>query len=198
MKHKLLSIIATLLVSVCAVHAQTTHWQYNPHDYEYDMTAYVSIEQNGAKIADLSNYEIAAFRGNECRGVAEIIAVGSSQVGYLRIRSNVASGETITFKAYIKDTQEEKRLYSDPVSFATNATLGTPSTPFILKILEAYMPGDVNDDGEINVGDVSAVINHILRRANTVFVEAAADMNGDGEINVGDVSAIINIILKRD
>ena len=193
MKKKILFSLLSILLSL-SLWAQEAHWQCDPHDYEYDMTVYVSLKYH----SNLSNYEIAAFCGKECRGVADIVETGSGQIGYLRIRSNVASGETITFKAYKKDEQEEVELGSEEVSFASNATLGTPSKPFQLQIPEDYIPGDVNRDGEINVGDVSAVINHILRRANTVFVEAAADMNGDGEINVGDVSAIINIILKRN
>ena len=65
--------------------------------------------------------------------------------------------------------------------------------------------GDVNNDSAINVRDVTAVINHILR--NSVFVDAgtkleyeygktAADVNGDSAINVRDVTAIINKILR--
>ena len=194
MKQKLLSLLLTLLMPVCAINAQATHWQYNPHDYEYDMTVYISLKY----YANLSNFEIAAFCGEECRGVADLIDIKNGQLGYLRIRSNSVSGETITFKAYLKDTQEEVELESETVMFVSNVTLGTPSKPFQMVIPMSFLPGDVNGDGEINVGDVSAVINYILKRPNTTFIAAAADMNGDGEINVGDVSAIINNILKRN
>jgi hypothetical protein len=58
--------------------------------------------------------------------------------------------------------------------------------------------GDVNGDGVVGAADVSAIINHILRRPNSAFIFSNADMNGDRTISAPDVSAIINIILKRN
>ena len=54
-------------------------------------------------------------------------------------------------------------------------------------------PGDVSGDGNVNVSDVSALINMILGIVDTD--EASADVNGDGKVNVSDVTALINIIL---
>ena len=54
-------------------------------------------------------------------------------------------------------------------------------------------PGDVNGDGEINIADVNAVIDHIL--SNTF--SKAADVNGDGEVNIADVNALLDIILAN-
>ena len=50
---------------------------------------------------------------------------------------------------------------------------------------------DVNQDGEVNVADVNAVIDMILAGADT----ARGDVNGDGEVNIADVNAIIDRIL---
>ena len=54
--------------------------------------------------------------------------------------------------------------------------------------------GDINGDGEINVSDVTALINKIL--GSSTYSDAVCDINGDGEINVSDVTALINMILK--
>ena len=54
--------------------------------------------------------------------------------------------------------------------------------------------GDINGDGEINVSDVTALINKIL--GSSTYSDAVCDINGDGEINVSDVTALINLILK--
>ncbi len=51
--------------------------------------------------------------------------------------------------------------------------------------------GDVNDDGEVNISDVNALIDLILSSS----VTSAGDVNHDGEVNVSDVNAVINIIL---
>ena len=51
--------------------------------------------------------------------------------------------------------------------------------------------GDVNDDQEVNIADVNAVIEIIFNN----LPDMAADVNSDGEINIADVNAIIDIIL---
>ena len=53
--------------------------------------------------------------------------------------------------------------------------------------------GDINGDGEINVSDVTALINKILGASD--YSNEVCDINGDGEINVSDVTALINMIL---
>ena len=57
-------------------------------------------------------------------------------------------------------------------------------------------PGDVNDDGMINVLDVLATINHIL---NIQILQGdaliRADCNGNGQINILDALGIVNVIL---
>ncbi|MBQ8466187.1 MAG: hypothetical protein IJ546_00660, partial [Prevotella sp.] len=95
MKKKILFTLISVLLPL-SLWAQESHWQCNPGDFEYDMTVYVSIELDEATITDLSNYEIAAFCGNECRGVVsanDIMETGTAQVGYLLVRSNSSSSE---------------------------------------------------------------------------------------------------------
>ena len=58
----------------------------------------------------------------------------------------------------------------------------------------AFASADVNCDGEVNVGDINAVIDMLLS-GNTVL---AGDVNGDGEVNISDVNAIIDIILNGE
>ena len=54
--------------------------------------------------------------------------------------------------------------------------------------------GDIDGDGEINVGDVTALINKLLNVAS--FDDDVCDINGDGEVNVTDVTSLINMILE--
>ena len=53
-------------------------------------------------------------------------------------------------------------------------------------------PCDVNDDGEVNIADVNAVIRMILAGSN----DPKGDVNDDGEVNIADANAIIRIILS--
>ena len=54
-------------------------------------------------------------------------------------------------------------------------------------------PGDVNGDGEVNIADINAIINAIMKEQN----DNACDVNDDGEVNIGDVNAVIRIILHE-
>ena len=51
--------------------------------------------------------------------------------------------------------------------------------------------GDVNDDGVIDVTDVTMLINAILGQ---IQIEGG-DLNGDGNVDVTDVTTEINIVL---
>ena len=61
------------------------------------------------------------------------------------------------------------------------------------------MPGDVNNDGLININDVTTLIDHQLNsdfEDADDFSRANADVDGDGEINVGDLAALIDMLLN--
>lgn len=55
------------------------------------------------------------------------------------------------------------------------------------------LPGDANEDGNVDVMDVVAIADHILN--NTAINEKNADANNDGKIDVLDIVAISGIIL---
>ena len=57
--------------------------------------------------------------------------------------------------------------------------------------IHAAVKGDVNGDGEVNIGDLNSIITVILENRD----DPAADVNGDGEVNIGDVNAEIALIL---
>lgn len=58
--------------------------------------------------------------------------------------------------------------------------------------------GDVNDDGVIDVTDVTMLINRVLGTKSTNFQESVADMNGDTVLDVTDVTLLINKVLKGE
>ena len=58
-----------------------------------------------------------------------------------------------------------------------------------------YILGDVDDDGEVGISDVSALVDYLL--GNPVDVNLlAADVDGDGSIEIADLSALIDILLN--
>lgn len=56
--------------------------------------------------------------------------------------------------------------------------------------------GDVNGDGEVNVGDIVTVCN-VMAGISTVDPQLA-DVNSDGEVNVGDIVTICNIMAGKN
>ena len=56
----------------------------------------------------------------------------------------------------------------------------------------AAVRGDVNNDGEVTISDVSKVIDII----SSDSADLAGDVNNDGEINIIDINTVIDIILR--
>lgn len=54
------------------------------------------------------------------------------------------------------------------------------------------LPGDVDGNGEVNISDINAVIDLILKGS----FDANGDVDGNGEININDINTLINIIIK--
>jgi hypothetical protein len=59
------------------------------------------------------------------------------------------------------------------------------------------VPGDVDGDGRITIGDVTVLIDVILSGTATVEANPAADVDGDGRITIGDVTFITDHILAN-
>ena len=200
MKSKIRKLVclACMLAMAMVAHAEGNEsgWTDSPFDYQYDMTVYAQLKIDDAVVSDYSNYEVAAFVGDECRGVAEFNTQNGYTWLYIRVRSNSASGEKISFKMFDKTEGKPKRI-AETVEFQSQGLEGMPSSPFDLTPAK-YTPGDVNDDEKINSKDLMLVIKKILKQGlPNGTIEDAMDMNGDGKYNSKDLQLIINIILKK-
>jgi len=126
------------------------HWTVDSHDFQYDMTAYLSLTADGEAVTDYSNYEIAAFCDDELRGVAEIQTNNDKTYAYMRIRSNQASGDVITFKVYVKDIHAEVDVNDYSITFASMDVKGLPSSPVVLDFVpykEVVVTASSGNDG---------------------------------------------------
>lgn len=57
--------------------------------------------------------------------------------------------------------------------------------------------GDANNDGFVNVNDITAIADIILTGGVSTYNLINADVNGDGIINVNDITETANLILKE-
>lgn len=199
MKHlRIFCCLVGILFSLTVLHAQDSHWSLNPYDYKYDMTVYARLTLDATEVTDFSNYEIAAFVGDECRGVGEVQTKDSYTWIYLRIRSNTASGENVSFRLYDKSTDRTLQLQAEQaVNFSSQGMVGTPSSPITLD-KPTYTLGDVNEDGKISVTDIIAVRRIIAKSVSSSYNELAADVNHDGKISVTDIISIRRIIANKN
>lgn len=193
--------ILLLLVSHAARAQNKSGWSCSETGWQYDMTVFAVVAySNGSPVEEQSNYEVAAFVGDECRGVADIWTAGTSKVFYLRVHSNTTSGENITFKVFDKTENSESSLITfDAVTFTNDATIGEASAPLALKrnVDAPYVMGDVNGDGSINSVDLSLMIGKILGKVDARFIDAAGDLDGNSQFNSVDLSLLIKLILSH-
>ncbi len=73
-------------------------------------------------------------------------------------------------------------------STTPNYTVVFPTEPDIIC-------GDVNGDNQVNIADVTALIDHLLN-SEAEILESNADVNPDGNINIADVTALIDMLLS--
>ena len=150
------------------------------------------------------------------------ISPGDIQIKSVKVLVETAYGERMTAESLIDGTTGNEIQVDVPVTeFCDAADLGnfplhlvyyyitynavTTGEQYSLKIpgmelVYGNMPPDepqpiscdVNDDGEVNIADVNAVIRMILAGSN----DPKGDVNDDGEVNIADANAIIRMILS--
>jgi len=72
-----------------------------------------------------------------------------------------------------------------------NFEIWTPDYDFV-----AVNYGDVNNDGDVNLSDVSKMLQFIAKWELADFNEAAANVNGDDAVNLSDVTLMLQYIAK--
>lgn len=185
-----------LLLCMAAGTRAASHWSVNPHSYQYDMTVYATLNVGGTALADYADYEVAAFCGSACRGVAKVqTASDGSKYLYLRVYSNVAADETIRFCVY-QISKDKETWLAETVAFEAAMMAGTPGEPIAL-VLSNVLKGDVNGDGKVDIADAKCIVNHLLGIPNASFLAVAADVDADGEITIADAVGVVNIILNK-
>lgn len=61
-----------------------------------------------------------------------------------------------------------------------------------------YALGDINDDGYIDVADLTAAVKFILGNASSNLLFKAADVDESGIVEINDYSAVVNMVLAQE
>ena len=89
----------------------------------------------------------------------------------------------VVWSPYFPNNYDWNWFFNDPVPF----TVGEPAPAFI--------PGDVNSDGVVNISDVTALLNYLMGATVTIN-EEAANFNEDEEVNITDVTMLISYVMS--
>ncbi len=157
---------------------------------------YVTVDANIRMIANGKDQTCLIFgmKNITSNGVTRAF-MGTS--GYTTLSLNTSSGEfkSTNYSSNVISGIKKLELYDTELTNCTYSSTATQygnngSVKFRNTAATANM-FDVNNDGDVNVGDVNYVLNLILNEK----YEAIADVNDDNNVNVGDVNAILAEIL---
>ena len=123
-----------------------------------------------------------------------LVAVGQNTYG----QCNVSSWENISAIAAGYYHTLGLRAEGTVVATGQNTYGQCDVSEWNLIVAKDYSTGDINSDGQINIFDIMAVVDHILGRA---FLDGgallAADVNKDGQINIFDIMAMVDHIFGK-
>ena len=143
---------------------------YNPTSTGVTVTPQYSLN-NGGRWRGLDSYPYDFYVKAGETGKAVITNLPTNAPIMLRIKTAGSSSEY---------------CFIDDIEISYEATW-TPE--FVL--------GDVDDDGEVNIADVTRLIDFLLAPDNTEINAGAADIMTDSEINIADVTALIDMLLQQ-
>ena len=87
--------------------SNASHWTFDPAEYAYDMNVHAALMFNGMDVEDYAAFKVAAFCGNECRGIAKATVSQGKKYYELRVYSKKPQADNITFKCYNQATGRE-------------------------------------------------------------------------------------------
>ena len=68
-----------------------------------------------------------------------------------------------------------------------------PQLTAFVHVQPQYLPGDVNNDGYVNIDDVMPLVNIILGKATA---NPMADVNSDNAVTLADLTALVNLLTE--
>ena len=128
-----------------------------------------------------------------------LVAICASAETYNYLKFTKTNGSTVTCSV------EGLKVTYDATNVTVTNAEGT-TTIALAEVQDMYFSnepggsditiGDVNMDGEVNIADVTALIDYLLSGNASAIDLTAADVNGDQEVNIADVTTLIDLLLS--
>ena len=104
---------------------------------------------------------------------------------------------------YAKPSLEKNNLfllddtdYASQQSTAAYWIRGRANYIYNQLIIESMLPGDVNDDGEVSIADITMLIDYLLKDNSSLIRMDNADVDGSGSVNISDLPPLIDKLLS--
>ena len=115
----------------------------------------------------------------------------------------IEPGETATFSFTFEGLTDGNEYSFDPYYYTTYQMKQSVRfneafyTDYFTYQSPSYILGDANGDGDVDIADAVCIVNYVVGKPNTTFIEAAADANGDGDIDIADAVHIVNLVVGK-
>ena len=158
---------------------------------EYDAEKDLYTAEIECKDNDNNGYDYFSFTTMLADDADDWNAIASSRFGAVSNGDFLVTDEWLDKELSL--TKDNYQAYKIPAGKYDLTLSYTDMYVIIAKQEEPAIPGDVNGDGDVNVVDITALIDVIM---NDITDNDRADVNGDGHIDVVDITALIDIIMN--
>ena len=172
-----------------------------------------NVERIGEQAFKDCNGMLIATLGNKVRTIGEKAFYGCSKLTDFTFGKRVETAEMYAFgscKALVKITSRAvtppylkgksifpDKVYNNAIVYVPRQSVDAYKEALVWKYFSIegvnfmLMNADVNGDGEVNISDVTAVIDILLEGG----IDDVGDVNEDDEVNISDINAVVDIIL---
>ena len=163
----------------------------NYRDLQFDIKLPAGVEAADGKVVINTDHAVeSAALASDAQTVRFVLY--SETGAYLSNDILLEIPVTVTDVAAVNNaTATLSNVLSSNAEATTSLVVTGTEFPFSVMKL-----GDINDNGEVEIGDATCVINNIVGEANDVYVAEVADVNNqEGPGEIGDATSIVNIIV---
>ena len=128
-----------------------------------------------------------------------LVAMVASAETYNYLKFTKTNGSTVTCSVEgLKITYDNTNVTVTNAEGTTTIALAEVQDMYFSKdgsTTPVYQKGDANMDGDLNIADVTALIDYLLGGDDSAIDLTAANVNEDGGVDIADATALIDMLL---
>lgn len=128
-----------------------------------------------------------------------LVAICASAETYSYLKFTKTNGTTVTCSVEgLKVTYDNTNVTVTNAEGTTTLALAEVKDMYFSNdgsTTPVYQLGDVNMDGDVNIADVTALIDYLLNGDDSVIDLTAANVNEDNSVDISDVTHLIDMLL---